>query len=125
MPVTVTSSWTTSPGWPVTVFVNVQVAVSFGASVSGRPLPAVAPLQSMSAIAAGWPLPTLSTKPAASSVTESVADVFFTVTVNLTGPPGSETLVGDGVFVTSIDDGTSVISTFAVSVSLTEVFSSS
>ena len=59
-------------------------------------------------------------------VTGSVeTDVFFTSTVNCTGPPGSGTEVGLAVFVTLIDGATSVIVTVASSSSLTGSPSSS
>src|SRR4051812_22746431 len=107
-----------TPALPDTSFVKVQVIGSLPtASVTGRPVPSVAaPLQSSPAIAAGSPLPTLSVKLAASRVTASVADVFFTVTVKFTGPPGSGRLAGTGVFVTTIEDGRSSIDTSAQSV---------
>ena len=50
---------------------------------------------------------------------------MVTCTENVTGPPGSGTLVGDGVLVTSIFDGRSVSETCAVSVSETSLPSSS
>ena len=113
-------------GLPVTVFVNVQVTDSLGCE---RQRQAVARSCAVAVDAVDRRRLTVADlvheDSAASSVTESTVDVFFTATVYLTGPPGSGTLVGDGVFVTSIDDGTSVIATFAVSVSVTALPSSS
>ena len=60
-----------------------------------------------------------------SIVTLSTALVLFTRTVKATGPPGSATLVGTAVLMTSIEDGTSVIVTTASSSSLTGFPSSS
>ena len=117
VPVTVIRSFTSSPAFPLTAIVNVQVIGALPtARVAGRPssagsFPSSGPLQSRSVIGATAPelagafVLTLSTKLSAVRVTASDAEVFSTVTVYFTDPPGSLTDVGRGVFVTSIEDG--------------------
>ena len=87
--------------------VNLHVYVSPGWIVCGTeqvPLP-------FRSIATAGPAPSGSSTSEV-IVTGSVdTEVFFTSTVNCTGPPGSGTEVGSAVFVTSIDGATSVMST--------------
>ena len=70
---------------------------------------------------------TLSTKPPASTVTLSTADVFLTTTVYVTGEPTllSSSVVGSAVFVTSIEEATPVNDTVASSSAVAVSFSSS
>ena len=58
-------------------------------------------------------------------MTESTADVFFTVTAKVTVPPGSWIETGPADFVTAIELGTFVIVTVASSSSETGLPSSS
>ena len=87
---TVIRSFTLSPPLPATARVKVQVTLSFappcGSSTTGKPSPAVAPLQSgliatTEPASAGAFLLTLSTKLAAVRCTLSTSEVFCTVTV--------------------------------------------
>ena len=102
-PAAVTTSTFTSPALPVIIRVNLQVYVSPGWITCGKEQEP-SPFRS---IGSAGPAPSgSSTRDVI--VTGSVdTEVFLTSTVNSTDAPGSATVIGSAVFVTSIDGATS------------------
>ena len=125
VPVTVTSSWTTSPALPETVLTKVHVTRVVRMQRHRQAATVGRPLQS-TVTGSTEPAPTLSVNDVAVSVTVVRSRTCSSPSpCTSPGPPGSGTLVGDAVLVTVIVDGTSVIETCAVSVSVAVLPSSS